>query len=368
MAEGRQVPIVEKLASRITRAEQARTADASVAEPIAAYAAEATKDAVLASILPGQQLRVLKLDVISPAPEGQARQQFDEERLQTLADSLRRSGVREPVIVTPHGAEQGRFQIVAGERRWRAARLAGLEEIPCIVDPSLVDRRAKLLAQAEENLHRENLNPVEEAAVLVQLMDARDIDVREAGELIGRSYAQARRLYRIHMAIEPIKQAIVRGDLDARAGIEVDRIFKALAAGASKEEAQRRTEKLLERIVREKWPIRRIEAQAKRVAGGGDDQVEGGLEHDEVAASPAQPAERRCAADPENGAPEIAAPVSDRHAEPDAALSTPAPLLTRENGRVVIEESRIKPGGVTPEEREQLIAVLEELLMRTRRV
>ena len=54
---------------------------------------------------------------------------------------MKRSGVREPIIVTPHGAEAGRFQIVAGERRWRAAQLAGLSEIPCIVDPGLIERR-----------------------------------------------------------------------------------------------------------------------------------------------------------------------------------------------------------------------------------
>jgi hypothetical protein len=68
---------------------------------------------------------------------------------------------------------------------------------PAGVDPRLVDRRAKLLARAEEDLRRENLNAVEEAKVLAQLLEAREIDVREVGELIGRSYAQARRLYAV---------------------------------------------------------------------------------------------------------------------------------------------------------------------------
>lgn len=376
MGEGRQVSIMEKLTSRITRAEQVRKSDAGGADPVGAYAAEATKDAVLASILPGQQLRPIKLDLISPAPEGQARQAFDDERLQTLADSLRRSGVREPIIVTPHGAEPGRFQIVAGERRWRAARLAGLDEIPCIVDPNLVDRRAKLLAQAEENLHRENLNAVEEAQVLSQLMEAREIDVREAGELIGRSYAQARRLYRIHTAVEPIKQALIRGDLDARGAIEVDRIFNALAETAGKQEALKRTEKLVDRIVRERWPIRRIEQHAKKIAGGGeevDDAVAGTAI---VSAKPdttkgdgtsAGTAPEPTAA---NGGPDgdAGTTFADRAAEDrEPVTSAPGPLLIRRNGRVIIEEARIRRGSVTPEEREQLIAVLEELLMRVRR-
>ncbi len=145
------------------------------------------------------------MDLIAPAAEGQARQDFNEERLQALAESLRRSGVREPIIVTPHGTEQGRFQIVAGERRWRAAQLAGLKEIPCIVDPGLVEWKDKLLAQAEENLHRENLNAVEEAAVLAQLMEARGIDAKEAGELLGKSQRQAQRLLQLHAAAAPIK-------------------------------------------------------------------------------------------------------------------------------------------------------------------
>jgi len=369
MGESRQVSIMEKLAIKVTRAEQVRTTEPPGADPVAAYASEATEDAVLASILPGQQLRQIKLDLISPAADGQARQQFDDERLQTLAESLRRSGVREPIIVTPHGAEPGRFQIVAGERRWRAARLAGLEEIPCIIDPNLSDRRSKLLAQAEENLHRENLNAVEEARVLAQLMEAREIDVREAGELIGRSYAQARRLYRIHMAVEPIKQALIRGELDARGAIEVDRISNALAETVGKEEALKRVEKLLERIVREKWPIRRIEQHAKKVAGGG---TEDGLV---IASTPPATNDPAPTAAPSAGetrrpsqlnAGESAAPAPT--AAPAPVASTPPPLLTRENGRVVIEEARIQRGTVTPEDREKLIAVLEELLMRVRRV
>lgn len=367
MAETRQTSIVERLASGVARAEQARTAALGEADDVASYASEATKDAVLASILPGQQLRAIRVELISPAPEGQVRQHFDVDRLKTLAESLKRSGVREPIIVTPHGAGPGRFQIVAGERRWRAAQLAGLSEIPCIVDPSLEDRRAKVLAQAEENLHREDLNPVEEAAVLVQLMETRGVEVREAGELIGRSYAQARRLYRIHMAIEPIKRALICGEIDARAAIEVDRIFNALGAKARKEEAQARAEKLLERIVREKWPIRRIEAHAKKVAGGADDEPEEGLPGAAGGDAPGTRTGPHGTAGDDHGAPGPAAEAPGVHAAPEPSRARATPLLSRENGRVVIEEARIQRGNVTPEEREQLIAVLEELLMRVRR-
>jgi ParB family chromosome partitioning protein len=361
--------IVEKLAGTVARAEEARSAGGSTRDDAEAYAAPATTDKMLASILPGQQLRMIPVALISPAREGQARQEFDEERLRTLADSLRRSGVREPIIVTPHGAAAGQFQIVAGERRWRAAKLAGLAEIPCIIDPNLVDRREKLLAQAEENLHRENLNAVEEARVLAQIMDSRNVDVREAGELIGRSYPQARRLYRIHMAIDAIKQAVIRGQLDARGAIEVDRIYNALLGRAGRDEALGRTQKLLERIVKEKWPIRRIEKHAKEIAGGAGD--EDGA--DPMTPRASEPVDRppamgtggtETARQPDGGEPEKAA------SRPAASPSptTPRALFTQEGGRVVIEGDRIQRGQVTPEEREQLIAILEDLLMRVRRM
>lgn len=362
MADSRQVSIMEKLATKLTRAEQIRTSGTPGDGSVAAFAAEATPDAVLASILPGQQLRSIRLDHISPAPEGQAREQFDEERLRTLADSLRRSGVREPIIVTPHGVEPGRFQIVAGERRWRAARLAGLETIPCIVDPTLVGRSEKLLAQAEENLHRENLNPVEEAAVLAQLMEVRQLDVREAGELMGRSYIQARRLHRIHTAVTPIKDAVRRGDLDARAAVEVVRIYNTLAQKDLSPELRdttKRIEKLIERIAGEKWSARRIEQYATKLgAGAGEDDAD--------PAGPPAPAPR----------PTSSEPATCREpARPDSEMSAPKPevaparvrVLERRDGRVSIDESRIHRGGLTPEEREELIAVLEELLMRARR-
>ena len=90
------------------------------------------------------QLLTLPLDHVSPAAEGQVRQHFDAARLQALADSLRRSGVREPVIVRPHESTPGHYVIVAGERRWRAAQLAGLREIPCLVDEWLGERRDRL--------------------------------------------------------------------------------------------------------------------------------------------------------------------------------------------------------------------------------
>ncbi len=220
MADTRQGSIVERLRERAAEVNEARSTTGG--DGMAAVAGPAGgPDRVLDSILPAQHLACVPIDLVSPAPEGQARQDFDEERLKSLADSLRRSGIREPIIVTPHGAETGRFLIVAGERRWRAAKLAGLAEIPCLVDPSLRDRKDKLLAQAEENFHRENLNPVEEAAALAQLMETRGIGAAEAGALLGRSITQARRLLQLHGAPVFIKDALAQRRIDARAALEL---------------------------------------------------------------------------------------------------------------------------------------------------
>jgi ParB family chromosome partitioning protein len=253
--------------------------------------------------------------------------------------------------VTPSGAEPGRFQIVAGERRWRAAQLAGLTEIPCIVDPTLVDRKEKLLAQAEENLHRENLNPVEEAAILAQLMEARGIDVRAAGELMGKSYRQARRLQQLHAAAPPIKRALARGHIDGRVAVEMVRIFGKLAREdetPGSTVALRRIDALIERVMREQWSLRRVERHAARVVGRGEPEAG----EDDGASEPAV-----------IGTAE-APPGAPRRAPSGAA--TPAALCTRQDGRVEIDLNRLEQGEIAPEERAALIALLEDLLTKTR--
>lgn len=355
MAETRQMSLADKLTQRVARAEEVR-ANAGTDE-LDAFAEAGTKDKVLENILPGQHLAQIRVELISPAPEGQARSEFDEGRLRALAESLKRSGLREPIIVTPHGAAPGRYQLVAGERRWRAAQLAGLAELPCIVDPKLVDRRDKLLAQAEENLHRENLNPVEEARVLVQLMESRELDVQAAGELIGRSDIQARRLYRIHSTIEPIKHAVLRGDLDARAAIEVDRIYNTFpkADVDARAEAVHRIEKLIARIVEEKWSIRRLEQYGNKGRAPTSTRPDGDC--------PETPKPEKL--DGDTHASTVGG--EERTQAAPAVPQLPSPIVVREGGRLVIDEHRIERRDVTPEEREQLIEVLEGLLMRVRR-
>jgi len=120
------------------------------------------------------------LDRISPNPD-QPRQAFDDAAIDELAESLRTQGVIQPLLVRPHPEEEGRFQIVAGERRFIAAGRAGLEAVPCIVR-ELDDRQTFILSVAE-NVAREALNPLDEAAAYRRMLDERY--VANQGEIAG---------------------------------------------------------------------------------------------------------------------------------------------------------------------------------------
>ena len=111
-------------------------------------------------------LHHLPLDVIVPNPD-QPRTRFDDEAIQSLAASIAEVGVLQPVVVRP--GEEGGYVLIAGERRWRAAQVAGLREIPALLRTS--DERAALAEAVVENLQREDLTPLEEAAAYTQLLE-----------------------------------------------------------------------------------------------------------------------------------------------------------------------------------------------------
>ena len=125
------------------------------------------------------QLRQIPITDITPDPD-QPRRFFDEEALRELADSIRRHGVVQPIVVTPHGAQ---FMIVAGERRWRAAQLAGLIEIPSIIR-SLSDQH-RLEVSLIENLQRRDLNPLETATAYMKLRDQFNMTLEQIGQHVG---------------------------------------------------------------------------------------------------------------------------------------------------------------------------------------
>jgi len=138
------------------------------------------------------ELRRLPVDLIAPNPK-QPRRSFDEDALVRLAESLRHRGLLQPVLVRPMA--DGTYELIAGERRWRAARLAELESIPALVRPH--DDAASLELALIENMAREDLNPVEEARACALLVDELGLTREELGRRIGRSRVAVSNLLRL---------------------------------------------------------------------------------------------------------------------------------------------------------------------------
>ena len=139
-----------------------------------------------------EELRQLPIDLIGPNPN-QPRRHFDEEALVALADSIRSRGVIQPVLVRPLAG--GRYELVAGERRWRAARLAELEALPAVVRQH--DDAASLEVALIENMVREDLNPVEAARACSALVDELGLTREEVGLRVGRSRVAVSNLIRL---------------------------------------------------------------------------------------------------------------------------------------------------------------------------
>ena len=220
-------------------------------EPVA-QAAEQAADTQERSDEPfGPSFEQLPLDRIDPNPR-QPRAAFDEETLQELTTSIEAVGVLQPIVVRPHGE---RYQIVMGERRVRAARTAGLERIPAIVRTTEDDRllRDALL----ENVHREDLNPLEEAAAYEQLLLDFGITQEELAARLGRSrpvIANAMRLLRLP------------GSVQRRIAAKTLSAGHARAVASLEDPVQQ--ERLADRIVAEGLTVRMAEELAQRVKNG----------------------------------------------------------------------------------------------------
>ena len=142
---------------------------------------------------------------------GQPRKYFDEESLAELADSIREHGIIQPLTVRKLAS--GYYQIIAGERRWRAARMAGLAEVPAIVIEA-DDRKAAELAMIE-NLQREDLNPMEEAAGFHSLMENYHMTQEEAAQRVGKSRSAVANALRLLNLTEPVRAMVEDGRLSA---------------------------------------------------------------------------------------------------------------------------------------------------------
>ena len=159
----------------------------------------------------------------------QPRREFDEEALQALAESMKEAGVLQPLLVIERG---GRYQIVAGERRFRAARLAGLTSVPCIVRDFTPQEQME--AALIENIQREDLNAIEEAAAVRQLMDRCGYTQEKAAKRLGKSRPAVANLLRLLSLPETVKAQVTAGKLSAGharvlAGLEDEKLQLALA-------------------------------------------------------------------------------------------------------------------------------------------
>jgi len=137
-------------------------------------------------------LRHLPVDALTPG-KYQPRKHWDQEKLEELAGSIKAQGVIQPIVVRDLGGK--RYEIIAGERRWRASQLAGLSEIPVVIRE--VDDRTVVAMALIENIQREDLNPLEEANALQRLIDEFDLTHAQAAEAVGRSRAAVSNLLRL---------------------------------------------------------------------------------------------------------------------------------------------------------------------------
>jgi ParB family transcriptional regulator, chromosome partitioning protein len=167
----------------------------------------------LSAILPRGQggedgMREVPLELVAPNPR-QPRRSFDESALAELADSIRARGVLQPIVV--RALPGGRYELLAGERRLRAARIAGLESIPAVVREA--DERGRLEIALAENMARVDLNPVEEARACAMLVDDLGLTKEELGRRVGRSRVAISNLIRLLDLPEEALELIERGDL-----------------------------------------------------------------------------------------------------------------------------------------------------------
>ncbi len=191
-------------------------------------------------------VKILKLRDIEPNPD-QPRKNFEKDKLEALAASIKEHGIVQPIVVKPR--KNGMYTIVAGERRWRAAHIAGLNEVPC-VEGDYTEKQIMELALVE-NLQREDLNPIEESEGYRKLMDTFGLTQEDVAVRVGKSRSAVANALRLNGLSEKIKTMVIKGDLTSG---------HARALLALEKEADRLV--LAERIVAEGLNVRQVEKLA----------------------------------------------------------------------------------------------------------
>jgi ParB family transcriptional regulator, chromosome partitioning protein len=211
----------------------------------------------------GDELRQLPVELIEPNRR-QPRRRFDEEPLQALADSLRERGVLQPVLVRP--LPGGRYELVAGERRWRAAQVAGLETLPALVRDR-GDAQALEVALIE-NMAREDLNPIEEARACAALVEELGLTREDVGRRVGRSRVAVSNLLRLLDLPDEALELLEAGDLSEGHG-------RALLL--ADDHAARRS--LARSAATEGWSVRVLEGKAREASGAASETGSGPRAH-----------------------------------------------------------------------------------------
>lgn len=210
-------------------------------EPVAAEAAA-----------PGEALATLPIDQLQPG-KYQPRTHMDQASLEALAASIKSQGLMQPILIRRIAAE--RYEIIAGERRWRAARIAGLNEVPVVIRE--VPDQAALAMALIENIQRENLNPLEEAQGIQRLINEFNLTHQEAADAVGRSRAATTNLLRLLNLTAQVQQLVFENKLDmghARAllALEGHRQVEVARRVAEENLSVRETERLVNAILNPK--------------------------------------------------------------------------------------------------------------------
>ncbi len=211
--------------------------------------------AAILSVAPGDEpeseLRELAIELIEPNPR-QPRERFDEDALVALAGSLRERGVLQPVLVRPRPG--GSYELVAGERRWRAARIAGLDTVPAVVRPN--DDAASLELALIENMAREDLNPLEEARACAALVEELGFTREEVGRRVGRSRVAVSNLLRLLDLPDEVLELLAQSRLTEGHG-------RALLLCPDHDDRRRLAREAADRG----WSVRELEDRARAAAG-----------------------------------------------------------------------------------------------------
>ena len=217
--------------------------------PTASQSSNSDNGSTLTS--PGLPASLRLLDMVPG--QYQPRTRMDEGALYELAESIKAQGIMQPILVRrlTSGAHDGKYEIIAGERRFRAARIAGLDSVPVLVR-DVPDESAAAMALIE-NIQREDLNPLEEAHGLQRLVKEFGLTHELAAQAVGRSRSAASNLLRLLNLADPVQTMLMAGDLDmghARALLGLDRAAQITAANqiAAKKMSVRETESLVKKL------------------------------------------------------------------------------------------------------------------------